>query len=388
MRFLRLIVSWFYGVAVTVRNLLFDEHILYSSNAPLPTICIGNLAAGGTGKTPHTEFLARELSKKYKVAILSRGYKRKTHGFYLADENSTALTIGDEPMQMYINLNKSSYSVETQHCHVSPEEPKTNGNEVIVAVCENRLYGIKRLKQLYPDLQAVILDDGMQHRQLRCGMYLLLTAADNLYVHDRFLPYGTLRDNRHSSLRANLIVVTKCPESMQPIDRRVIETSLKIPQYQQLFFSYLQYGELYPLAEGVEQKTVRKVLVLTAIANPEPMLEYLRSRYTVVKTLAFPDHHNFSGKDVENIARVYAESACDAIVTTEKDAVRLRCNSYYTEALMTNTLILPVSVDFKSQKDQFMKPVLQYLANQYPTPLSHTIPAENTEETGKPHAQL
>ena len=324
--------------------MLYDEHILFSSKAPLPTVCVGNLAVGGTGKTPHTEFLARELSKQYKVAVLSRGYKRKTRGFRLADEKSTALTIGDEPMQMYEKLKGTG-----------------DGFPVVVAVCENRLYGIKRLRKLFPDLQLVILDDAFQHRCLNCGYNILLTSADNIYVIDHFLPYGRLRDNVNSALRANMIVVTKCKESMQPIDRRVIETSLHLPQYQQIFFSYLKYEELRPMSQESEPVKADTVLALTAIADPKPMHEYLQGKYRTVIPLAYSDHHRFSKQDIRYIEKTYRDQGCGMIITTEKDAARLQNDNHYARTLKDCTWILPVTVDFKSQKEQMLKPILHYL---------------------------
>ena len=311
-----------------------------SSSPSVPTIGVGNLAMGGTGKTPHTEFLARQLQKHFRVAILSRGYRRKTQGFVLADANATAQTIGDEPMQMHLNL---------------PEVP--------VAVCENRLHGIRRLQRLFPDLQVVLLDDAFQHRRLNCGFYILLTPADNLYVNDHFFPRGKLRDSRHASLRANMIVVTKCPETMQPIDRRVIETSLHLPQYQQLFFSYLHDGALMPVwkDQNSDASAIRKPLILTGIENPEHMLDYLKKQYGEVESMRFADHHDFSKRDIARIMRQAERSRCDAIITTQKDAARLLFLPYFPEEWKAKTFMLPVEVDFKGQQEAFMKPIMQYV---------------------------
>ncbi len=341
MKFLRIILSWFYGLGVFVRNALYDERLLMSSYASVPTIGVGNLAMGGTGKTPHTEFIARQLQKRFRVAILSRGYKRKTKGFVLADSDSTAQTIGDEPMQMHLNL---------------PEIP--------VAVCENRLQGIRHLQRMYPDLQVVLLDDAFQHRRLSCGFYILLTPSDNLYVNDHFFPRGKLRDSRHASLRANMIVVTKCPENMQPIDKRVIETSLHLPQYQQLFFSYIKNGELMPVwsDEGKLPVEGRKPLVLTGIENPEPLIEYLNARYEDVATLRFADHHDFRKRDFARMKSQYEQLGCDFILTTQKDATRLLASKYFPEEFRSKTYMLPVYVDFKGQESGFMQPIIQYVA--------------------------
>lgn len=174
--------SWLYATGVWIRNQLYDQHLIITHDAPLPAICVGNLAVGGTGKTPMTEYLVRLLSPKYKVAVLSRGYKRETHGFLIADSKSTVRTIGDEPLQLHRKF-----------------------PNIVVAVSADRVSGMKRLKQAYPDLEVVILDDAFQHRCIRCGMNILLTAADSLYVDDHFLPLGRLRDNKRQSLRADIL---------------------------------------------------------------------------------------------------------------------------------------------------------------------------------------
>lgn len=235
-----------YGLVVWIRNLLYDDHILHSTKVAIPTIGVGNLAVGGTGKTPMTEYLVSLLSKRYKVAVLSRGYGRTTKGFRLANAQDTAYTIGDEPMQIYTHF---------------PNIP--------VAVCADRVKGVKRLQHLFPDLQCVILDDAYQHRPLRCGCYILLTPYDRLYVHDHMLPWGKLRDVPSQSIRANVVVVTKCPEKMLPIDRRVVANALQLPSYQQLVFSRIVYRPL--VLPGTP-------LLLTGIANPQPILTYLREQ--------------------------------------------------------------------------------------------------------------
>lgn len=340
MKILSRILSWLYGLTVGVRNLLYDEHIFYSHSVSVPTICIGNLAVGGTGKTPHTEFIARELSKHFRVAILSRGYRRKSRGFVLADEHSTVLTIGDEPMQMHLNM-----------------------PEIVLAVCENRVYGIRRLVRMFPDLQVVVLDDAFQHRSLSCGFNILLTAADNLYVNDSFLPYGTLRDSRYSALRANMIVVTKCKEDLRPIDRRVIATSLRIPQYQQLFFSYLKYSVLRrfnPSDDNTESFAGKKPLLLTGIADAGAITEYVRSQYGEPITLAFPDHHAYKKADFGKIKKIVQQTGVDFIITTQKDAVRL-AEADMPEELAKLTMVLPVEVDLRDCEQDFMRPIIRYV---------------------------
>lgn len=340
MRIFSLIISWLYGLGVRVRNLLYDEHILYSHVVSVPTVCVGNLAVGGTGKTPHTEFVAKQLSKQFRVAILSRGYKRKTRGFMLADEYATALSIGDEPMQMHINL-----------------------PDVVVAVCESRMQGIRRLMRLFPDIQVVVLDDAFQHRSLTCGFNILLTAADNLYVNDKFLPYGTLRDSRYSALRANMIVITKCQEEMRPIDRRVMSTSLRIPQYQQLFFSYLKYSDLQPLCKTNDTpkfSDFRRPILLAGIANTTHIENYLHTKYNEITTISFPDHHAYRQTDFNKIEKLMRQNDIDVIITTQKDAVRLLVANM-PNTLISKTMVLPVEVSLRDAEADFMRPIIQYV---------------------------
>ena len=221
MKYLLAPISWIYAFFVWLRNVLYDDHVLPSHTVNVPTIAIGNLAVGGTGKTPMTEYIIRLLSSQYKVAVLSRGYGRKTRGFRLATPTDTASTIGDEPMQIHMHF---------------PDIP--------VAVCADRVYGIKRMLQLFPDLQCIILDDAYQHRKLRCGFYILLTPYDRLYTHDHMLPWGGLRDLPNQCQRANVVVVTKCPAKMQPIERRIVSNTLQLASYPHLFYSSIGYKSI------------------------------------------------------------------------------------------------------------------------------------------------
>lgn len=284
-------VSWLYGLGLEIRHLLYDEHLLPSHEVKVATICVGNLAVGGTGKTPHVELLVRMLKDQYKIAVLSRGYGRKTHGFMFADERSTALTIGDEPQQIHRKF---------------PDVP--------LAVCENRVRGIKQLKRMVPDLQVVILDDAMQHRSLRCGLTILLTAQDNLFIDDHLLPLGKLRDLPKRHLAAQAVIITKCPEDFKPIDKRVIDNRLHLAAYQQLYFSKIAYEEL-DLEEG------KSVLVLSGIANPKEFYNHVKASYPKAKLMAFRDHHRFNKKDIAQIDE--AAGKCDYVLTTEKDYERL-----------------------------------------------------------------
>ncbi|MCQ2343212.1 MAG: tetraacyldisaccharide 4'-kinase [Paludibacteraceae bacterium] len=281
-------IAWLYGFAVFIRNLLYKTQLLHSHRVSVPTICVGNLAVGGTGKTPFVEYLIRMLGKDYKVAVLSRGYRRKTHGFVLADNTSTAFTIGDEPMQIHYKF---------------PHIP--------VAVCADRIYGIRRLQTLHPEIQVILLDDAFQYRRLTCGFYILLTAYDNLYIDDHFLPMGHLRDSRLECSRASAIVVTKCPPTMTPIQQRIVDTKLHLPAFQQLAFSSIDYP-------AVPQN--QRILLVTGIANPEYLFSHICKVCPSAQLMSFGDHHVFTNKELQKIDTVAANF--DVVLTTEKDYMR------------------------------------------------------------------
>ena len=273
-----------------------------------------------------TEYLIRLLSSKYHVAVLSRGYGRKTKGFRLAGADDTARTIGDEPMQIHLNF---------------PDVP--------VAVCANRVEGIKKLRQLCPEVQCVILDDAFQHRHLRCGYYVLLTAYDCLYVNDYLLPRGTLRDLPAESRRANAVVVTKCPTAMQPIARRIVSNQLKLASYQHLCYSTIKYASI---------SLPGTPLLVAGIANPLPLLEYLQEQYPDTQLVEFADHHGFSSKDVQLIIQQAENYSC--VVTTEKDYMRMM-QTPLIEHLADKLIVLPMQIDLGVDKETFDRAVLLYV---------------------------
>ena len=327
-------LSWLYGMVIAIRHSLYDHHLLPSHSVKVATICVGNLAIGGTGKTPHVEYLLHMLSKQYKVAVLSRGYKRKTRGFVLADSHATATTIGDEAMQIHQKF-----------------------PHVAVAVCENRVRGIKELKKRIADIQVVILDDAYQHRALRCGYYILLTPYKQLFIHDHLLPWGRLRDLKSMSLKANSIVVTQCPQEMQPIDFRVISNQLNLPPYQSLFFSKVTYTPTPSVEEVLNNKTAR-VVVLTGIAQPDFLMKYIHQRKPEASLLAFSDHHRFTKRDVAKIEK-YA-THFDYVITTEKDYQRI-AETRLIQTLGTRLLTLPIKAELCADSDNFRQYILNYI---------------------------
>ena len=323
-------LSWLYSLGVAIRHVLFDQHLLPSFSVSVPTICVGNLAVGGTGKTPMVEYLLQLLlDNGFHPAVLSRGYKRKTHGFLLADSYATVETIGDEAMQLHRKF---------------PEVP--------VAVCESRVRGVKQLQRQLTQLDVVILDDAMQHRALRCGLTILLTPYDHLYIDDHMLPWGTLRDLPHRALAADAIVVTKCPDTIRPIDMRVVDNRLHLPTFQQLHFAGLDYASMEQ--EGTP-------LVLCGIAQPQYILDYVQSRYPKAEMMAYPDHHHYTPADIEDI--MHRAAKFDFVLTTEKDIQRLRTTSLIERLQAQNKrlIALPIRVRFCTPKESFDRQVLTYV---------------------------
>ncbi|HNK30154.1 MAG TPA: tetraacyldisaccharide 4'-kinase, partial [Ferruginibacter sp.] len=293
-----------YGAAVWIRNRLFDKNILKSSGFNFPIICVGNLAAGGTGKTPMTEYLLRFLKKDFKTATLSRGYKRKTTGFAIANEQTTALEIGDEPMQFHQKF-----------------------PDVVVAVGEERLVAIPQLLHERPETEVIILDDAFQHRQVQAGLNILLTDYSDLYTRDLMLPAGNLRDVRSSSARADIIVVTKCPAAITKEEKRKIIDEIDPTDQQQVFFTTIVYGKPYHLFDRQELELAQDfaVLLVCGIANPAPLKTYLTDTVHTYDLLRYADHHIFHTNDLRDIKQQFEKlkAGKKIVLTTEKDAVRL-----------------------------------------------------------------
>ena len=323
-------LSWLYALVIGIRHLLFDQRLLPSFSVRVPTICVGNIAVGGTGKTPMTAYIVQLLlAHGYHPAILSRGYKRSTRGFVMADANSTVQSIGDEMMQLH---------------RAFPEVP--------IAVCENRVRGVKQLERQVEQLDVVVLDDAMQHRAIRCGFTVLLTPYDHLYIDDHMLPWGTLRDLPSRSLKADAIVVTKCPDTIRPIDMRVVENRLHLPTYQQLHFAGIEYAPMEQ--EGTP-------LVLCGIAQPQYMIDHIRTLYPQAELMAFPDHHQYTPQDIEAIMAKARQF--DFVLTTEKDIQRLRTTTLVEQlsAQQKRLIALPIRVRFYAPKEAFDRQILTYV---------------------------
>lgn len=345
-------LSWIYGWGVTLRNKLFDWRWLRSESFGIPVICIGNLAAGGTGKTPHTEYLIRLLQQAgLQVATLSRGYKRKTKGYVLATSQSTAREVGDEPCQM-----------------------KQKFPYVRVAVDADRRQGIEKLMQLdTPRTDVILLDDAFQHRYVNAGMNILLTDYNRLFCEDRLLPAGLLREPVSGKYRAQIVIVTKCPRDIKPIDFNITAKRLQLYPYQQLYFTQVRYGSPMPLFPKQVTRQIHPdslteesahILLVTGIASPRPMLEEVQRYTRKVTLLAFGDHHDFSANDLRLIAQKFEQMKAKNrfILTTEKDAARFKDNPAFPSELKPYVYVLPIEIDFLlNQKEIFNQNILKYV---------------------------
>ncbi len=340
-------IAFIYGLITLLRNRLYDGHFLKVSKFDVHTIGVGNLSVGGAGKTPLVEYLIRLLRQEEpKLATLSRGYKRKTSGFLLADENSTAEDIGDEPL-----IYKYKYNVQ-------------------VAVDASRVNGVKKLITLEENAPKIILlDDVFQHRAIRCGLNIVVSDYNNLFFKDTMLPAGTLREFKSGIVRADLIIITKTPDRTSPVEIRNILKDVNPKAHQQVFFSYLQYGDLYSITNANEKiDTLNdlfryRVISFAGIANAQPMVNYLKEYAADVKHLQFNDHHEFSIKDLEDIERYYNsfEGGNKILVTTEKDFMRLKSNLVWKIAQRMNIYILPVEMTFKDKEEEFNQVILKYV---------------------------
>lgn len=348
MNLLRLILfpfSLLYGLITYFRNKLFDWHILPSKSFPLPVISVGNLSVGGTGKSPHVEYLIRLLQKDYDIATLSRGYKRKSKGFVLADENSTVNELGDEPLQFY-----------------------TKFKNIKVAVDEKRKRGISKLILQTPETQVVLLDDAHQHRYVKPGLSILLTDFHRPYSQDYPLPTGNLREFRGGAKRADIIIVTKTSKVLSPITRQRMLEEIKPLPHQKLFFSYIEHGNYTPLS-GIDfvpekKKKYYSILLVAGIANTYPLEFYLKNFCEELEILKFQDHHQYTTKDITHIIETFDNivTGNKIIVTTEKDAMRLAEMSLIRKLVRYPICYIPIEIKFHgNDKKDFDKKILDYV---------------------------
>lgn len=339
-------LSWLYGLGVKFRNMLFEIGILHSESFDVPVISVGNITVGGTGKTPHVEYLIELLKDKAKVAVLSRGYKRRTRGFVIADDNATAKTIGDEPLQM-----KRKY-----------------GDDITVAVDRKRCHGIRQLTSDEDGIDVILLDDAFQHRYVKPGVNILLVDYHRLIIYDKLLPAGRLREPLSGKNRADIVIVTKCPHDLKPMEFRVITKAMNLYPFQRLFFTCLEYRNITPVFGRGEQSldSIGKdchILLLTGIASPQQMIEDLSPRCPHITPLTFGDHHTFTSSDVARINNEFAALPHPKmIITTEKDATRLIAVEGLSEEVRGAMFALPVKIRFMlGQEESFNEKIIGYV---------------------------
>ncbi|MGC9374625.1 MAG: tetraacyldisaccharide 4'-kinase [Bacteroidales bacterium] len=341
-------LSLLYGLIIYIRNRFYDYGIFKSTSFNIPIISIGNITVGGTGKTPHVEYLADLLKSEFKVATLSRGYKRKTKGFILADSQSTAKDIGDEPRQM-----------------------KQKFSDIEVAVDSKRVRGIRKLMDTKKDLDVILLDDAFQHRQVQTNLSILLVDYNHPIDKDFMLPLGNLREQAFEKKRASIIIITKAPKDIKPIERRVLFNELHAYPFQDVYFTTFDYGNLTPVFKDVDvSKTYDKktaVLMVTGIANPFPLEQHIKETLSdQIEKIKFPDHHHFKNSDIRKIEQKYnsIQSSNKIIITSEKDAMRLHKFTNIADYLKKSFFYIPIKVRFLNNKtDNFNQQIIDYVRN-------------------------
>src|ERR1019366_10335126 len=339
MKILKIILfplSIIYGAILFLRNKLYDWGIFSSTEFQIPIISVGNLSVGGTGKTPHIEYLIRLLSPEFEIATLSRGYGRATKGFIIADLQSTTSDIGDEPLQF-----------------------KTKYKNIHIAVDANRVRGIKQIVENFPSIQSVLLDDAFQHRAVQAGLSIVLTDFGNLYLNDYVVPTGTLREFRSGIKRADIIIVTKCPKILVPIERKRLIKEMNPLPHQTIYFSFIKYGEFLllnsekknPFSKSYYAEHNYSILLLTGIANTQPLEHYLRTKVKNVFPLKFPDHHQFTKSDLGLVQKTFHSISSEnkIILTTEKDAMRLKLPEFSAILDTLPIFYMPIEIDFYEQ---------------------------------------
>jgi len=343
-KLLLLVPTGIYGTIVGLRNWLYTHGFFRSVEFDIPVICVGNIAVGGTGKTPHVEYILRLLSQeKFMASVISRGYKRKTSGYLAVKPEHTAQDVGDEPRQ------------------ISQKFPT-----VPFVVCGDRVVGIQTLRSDFPQTRVVVMDDGFQHRAVKPGMAIILTDFNHPIYEDYLLPMGNLRESRSQLERADIVIVTKCPPAVKPIDLRIASKRLDLFPYQSLYFTTFNYGGQHsvwgcsPVADQPESST--PVMLVAGIANPEPFVQHLKEQYNHLTVKLFPDHYVFEGSDISEMLGFLENHPDGYIITTEKDAVRLVSVESIPTQLQSRFLYIPIEVRFLNDKDnQFNKQIVAYV---------------------------
>lgn len=346
-RWFALPIAWLFGLSISIRNWLYSKGFLKGYSFDLPVISIGNLSTGGTGKSPTTLYLTKLLKEDFKTAILSKGYKRKTKGLILANQNSTAFDVGDEPLLF-----------------------KKKHPNITVAVRESRAEGIPELLMKKPQLEVILLDDAFQHRSLKPGLNILLSDYFQPFYEDYLLPVGDLREWKSAYKRADLIIITKCPPGLKQAEKQAIIQKIKPYNHQKIYFSHLEYG--YPYLFGLPTQTTSyqldmHVLLLTGIANPASLEDYVLGKVASVYRQYYPDHHYYSLQDLSDILQSFnnIESKNKIIVTTEKDAMRLNLHEAWRNKHRLPIYVQPVEIAFEGQTKTAFNTNIRSFVNQY-----------------------
>ncbi len=336
LNFLLVPLSWIYRTVVSVRHKLFDAGILKSRKFDIPIICIGNITVGGTGKTPFAEMLIGHFRQSHKVALLSRGYGRKTKGYLEVQTTTPSSRSGDEPKQI-----------------------KLKYPDTVVVVCERRAQGIDTIRRNHPDVDLIIMDDGFQHRKVEAKINIVLVDYTRPLHEDHMLPWGRLRDLPSQLHRAHFVCMTKCPASMNALQQRISRKELSLYPYQCLFFTRVVCGALHPIFPQDAPGTVTagtRVSAMAAIGNPSSFVSGLKNRYDVVDTILYNDHHRYRVSDLARMERALeAAPAGTVIVTTEKDAVKLTSSRKIPVEIRSRLYFMPIHISFvDNSKEDFL----------------------------------
>jgi tetraacyldisaccharide 4'-kinase len=311
-------LAFIYGIVVYVRNFLYDIQFFKSKKSSIPSIVVGNLSMGGSGKTPMMLWLYSHLKDQKKIAFLSRGYGRNTKGFRQVNAMSTSDEVGDEPLLLYS---------KTQNQHTF--------------VCEDRFQGIEKIKNLFPKIDLVILDDAFQHRKLKADKYILITEYDAPFFEDFYFPMGNLRDGKNQAKRADIIIISKCPDSLHDTEKEIFIKKTNPLPHQSVFFATIEYELLKDVFENNNASFPEDCIVVSGIANPKLFIEAVSKKTKLIKYFNYPDHHPFSNKDIDSWSNF---SDCKTIITTEKDAIRLLEHRDYLESKNLKLYSLPIKM--------------------------------------------
>lgn len=352
MQFIRIItlpILPFYAFIVAFRNWSYDKGIINSNSFDIPIISVGNLSVGGTGKTPSTEYLIRLLKVDHKLGVLSRGYRRKTKDYLEVEVDMTSTMTGDEPLQM-----------------------KRKFPEIIMSVDRERLNGITSMLIDHPEIDAILLDDAYQHRAVRPGINILLTTFDEPFFDDKLLPIGDLREFKSGKKRADIVMVTKCPDDLSQDQKNKFKEQLNLGAHQLLCFSKIGYGEMKQLVDS-DFTPSKKVLLVTGIAKPEPLKLHLETQGYTLKHVEFRDHHSFSRTDIANLKDIFDNFEASCIITTEKDATRLKSFESQIRELKLPICFLEIQTEIVDGKAAFDEKIISYVKENKD---NHRIPEE------------